>query len=395
MTEPLRKEPLRKEARGEEPREYEQHGGELLRIDLQLFAEGPGGEKTEKATSKKREDARKKGNVMKSVEVVTALILLVAFFTIRVTGGMIYDQISRFFDRVITKHSVAADNFTINGLYRLFIDGLITFIICAGPILAVVFITAFVANAAQVGFTFSTEPIMFKPNKLNPINGFKRMFSAKSLVNLIKSLAKVAVIGTLAYSYIRSRLESIMMLMRVTDIFAIVTIGLNIVFGLAFQVCVAMLILALFDYAYQWWQYEKDLKMTKQEVKEEYKQMEGDPKIKSKIKEKQRQISMQRMMSNVPKADVVITNPTHLAVAVKYDLEVADAPVVLAKGSDYVAFRIRQIAEESGVDIVENKPLAKSLYESTEVGDRIPVELYQAVAEVLAFVYNLRNKKIV
>ena len=368
---------------------------ELLRIDLQLFADGPGGEKTEKATSKKREDARKKGSVMKSTEIVTAFILLVAFFVIRISGGLIYRYTSQYTSRVITEYSIAQDSFTLNGLYRVFIDGLVTFIICVGPILAIVFITAFVANAAQVGFTFSAEAIMFKPNKINPITGFKRMFSMKSTVNLIKSLLKVVVIGMIAYSYIKGKLDSIMMLMRVSDVTLIVSKGLDIIFGLAFQTCVAMLILAVFDYAYQWWQFEKDIKMTKQEVKEEYKQMEGDPKVKSKIKEKQRQISMQRMMSEVPKADVVITNPTHFAIAIRYDLEVADAPVVLAKGQDYIAYRIKQIAMENDIEIVENKPLARSLYESTEIGEMIPAELYQAVAEVLAFVYNLKNKRII
>jgi flagellar biosynthetic protein FlhB len=366
-----------------------------IRINLQLFADGPGGEKTEKATSTKREDARTKGTVMKSVEVITALILLTSFFTIRAFSGSIYKQTSGFVIRVISKYSIADNALSLNSLYEVFLDGLITFILCAGPVLVVALLTAFIANVAQVGFKFSTEAISFKPNKINPINGLKRMFSMKNTVNLLKSLLKVIIIGMLAYTYIRSRLDGLMMMMRVSDIFAIVKMGIDLVFGLVFQICVAMLILAFFDYGYQWWQFEKDLKMTKQEVKEEYKQMEGDPKVKSKIKEKQRQISMQRMMSDVPKADVVITNPTHFAVAIKYDLDVADAPVVLAKGQDYLAHRIRQIARENGVEIVENKPLARSLFESAEIGEKIPVDLYQAVAEVLAFVYNLKNKKIV
>ena len=366
-----------------------------IKLDLQLFADGPGGEKTEKATSKKREDARKKGNVMKSVEVAAAVILLVAFFSIKVFGGLIYKYSSLFTERVITQYSVDPNGFSINNLNRIFLDGLITYFICAGPILAIILITAFAVNAAQVGFQFSTEPIKFKPNKINPISGFKRMFSMKSLVTLLKSLLKIIIIAVMAYSYIMGKLDKVMMLMRVSEISAIVSIGLEIIFGLVFQICVALLILAVLDYAYQWWQFEKDLRMSKQEVKEEYKQLEGDPKVKAKIKEKQRQISMQRMMSDVPKADVVITNPTHFAVAIKYDLEVADAPIVLAKGMDYIAFRIKQIAEESGVEIVENKLLARSLYDGVEVGGKIPADLYQAVAEVLAFVYNLKNKKIV
>ena len=367
----------------------------LLLLNLQLFAEGPGGEKTEKATSKKREDAKKKGNIMKSTEVVTAFVLLFAFVAIRIFSGLVYNQAATFTTRILTYYSTAADSFSLNGLYMMFIEGLITLFICVGPILAVVFVAAFLSNTAQVGFNFTIEPIMFKPNKISPINGFKRMFSMKSLVNLLKSILKVAIVGIMVYIYINGKLYNIMMLMRISDIAAIVSSGLDIIYGLAFQISAAILILALFDYAYQWWQYEKDLKMTKQEIKEEHKQMEGDPKVKSKIKEKQRQISMQRMMNEVPKADVVITNPTHFAVAIKYDAVVADAPVVLAKGQDYIAFRIKQIARENGVEIVENKVLARTLYESAEVGRRIPVELYQAVAEVLAFVYNLKHKKII
>jgi flagellar biosynthetic protein FlhB len=219
------------------------------------------------------------------------------------------------------------------------------------------------------------------------------MFSGKNLFNLIKSIVKVLIVGFIAYSYVNDRLADLTVLMGV-DIRTIEERGFDMLFDLAFRICAAMLILAVIDYAWQWWQYEQDLKMTKQEVKEEYKQMEGDPKVKSKIKEKQRRISMQRMMSDVPKADVVITNPTHYAIAVRYDLDVADAPVVLAKGKDYVAYRIRAIARDSGVEIVENKPLARALYDSVEVGEKIPIELYHAVAEVLAFVYNLKNRKL-
>jgi len=282
----------------------------------------------------------------------------------------------------------------MNALYKLFGDAFVTFLICAGPIMGVVFLTAIIANVMQVGFMFTTETLMFKPGKLNPINGFKRMFSTRGFVKLLISLLKVIVVGLLAYGYIDDHMKELTLMMG-SDIQQIVNVGLDLLFDLAFRIGMAILILALCEYGYQRWQHEKDLKMTKQEIKEEYKQMEGDPKIKSKIKEKQRQISMQRMMNDVPKADVVITNPTHFAVAVQYDPKVADAPVVLAKGQDYIAFRIKQIALENGVEIVENKPLARSLFSSVEVGERIPAELYQAVAEVLAFVYNLKNRNVV
>lgn len=363
-------------------------------INLQLFAkEGPGGEKTETATAKKRQDARKKGQVMKSAEVVTAVDLLAAFFTLKLCCGLIYDRISAFTTRLFTDYSPVTAAITIQDVYRLFLDAGIAFILSAGPVIAVVYVSAFAANVAQVGFQFSTEALMFKPDKINPINGFKRMFSAKNLVNLVKSVLKVIVVGFMAYSFINGKLPHLTELMG-AEINIIIREGLDLIFDLAFRICAAMLVLAVLDYAWQWWQHEQDLKMTKQEIKEEYKQMEGDPKIKSKIKEKQRKISMQRMMSSVPQADVVITNPTHYAVAIKYDPEVADAPVVLAKGRDYVALRIKKIAADNKVATVENKPLARALYDSVEAGEKIPIGLYHAVAEVLAFVYNLKNKKI-
>ena len=365
------------------------------RLNLQLFAEGPGGEKTEKATTKKKEDARKKGDVLKSVELITALVLLVAFFALRLCSGLIYKYATGFTVKLYEEFILAEDGMTINGLYRLFGEALITLLICVGPVLAIIYVAAFASNVAQVGFNFTTEPLTFKPNKINPISGFKRMFSLKSVVKLIVSLLKVIIIGTMAYGFINDHMNNLMLLMG-GDIDLIVKKGVGLIFDLAFRICAAMVILAFFEYMYQWWQHEKDLKMSKQEVKDEYKQMEGDPKIKSKIKEKQRQISMQRMMNDVPKADVVITNPTHFAIAIRYDLDEADAPVVLAKGQDYLAYRIKQIAMDNGVEIVENKPLARALYDSVDVGGRIPVELYQAVAEVLAFVYNLKspNKRI-
>lgn len=369
-------------------------GPEYRAIRLQLFAkDGPGGEKTETATAKKRRDARKKGQVMKSAEIITALVLLVAFFSLKLFGGLIYERITTFSEVMLTEYAAAAGGITPQIMYSLYFDAGIAFLLSAGPILAIVFITAFAANVAQVGFQFSSEPLQFKPDRLSPVNGFKRMFSSKALFNLFKSLGKVLIVGYVAYSYVNSKAAELTLLMG-ADIRTIERRGIDMILDLAFRICAAILVLAAVDYAWQWRQYEQELKMTKQEVKEEYKQMEGDPKIKSKIKEKQRKISMQRMMSDVPKADVVITNPTHFAVAIRYDLGEADAPVVLAKGADYVARRIRKLAEESGVAVVENKPLARALYETVDVGRKIPVELYHAVAEVLAFVYNMRKKAI-
>ena len=365
------------------------------RVQLQLFAkDGPGGEKTETATFKKRQDARKKGQVMKSTEIITAVVLFAAFFTIKLCGGVIYEGVARFAKLLFSEYMPVVQELSPQVMYSLYLDAGIAFLLAAGPVLAVVYAASFAANVAQVGFQFSAEPLRFKPDRLNPISGFKRLFSSKNLFNLFKSICKVLIVGFIAYSYLNDRMSDLTALMG-ANVKMIERRGFDMLFELAFRICAAILILAVIDYGWQWWQYEQELKMTKQEVKEEYKQMEGDPKIKAKIKEKQRKISMQRMMSDVPKADVVITNPTHYAIAIRYDPAVADAPVVLAKGRDYIAYRIKKIADENGVTIVENKPLARALYDSVEVGDKIPIELYHAVAEVLAFVFNAKNKKVV
>jgi flagellar biosynthetic protein FlhB len=223
------------------------------------------------------------------------------------------------------------------------------------------------------------------------MNGLKRVFSARSLFELAKSIAKVVVIGWVAWSSIETELLNLTKLMTLELGQTIVYI-LDSAVSIGIKICFALLAVSAVDYFFQWRKYEKDIRMTKQEVKEEYKQLEGNPEIRSRIKQKQREISMRRMLSEVPKADVVITNPTHFAVAIRYEPEKRPAPYVVAKGADYMAQRIKDIAKENRVEIVENKPLAQALYSSVEIGDAIPPDLYRAVAEVLAFVYNLQGK---
>jgi flagellar biosynthetic protein FlhB len=227
---------------------------------------------------------------------------------------------------------------------------------------------------------------------INPINGLKRMFSIKALAELVKSIVKIIVVSLVAYQYIKGQINEILNVMdmetaNMLSYFAV------LVFNVGIRISVTFIILGIIDYLFQWWQYEKDLRMSKQEIKDEYKETEGNPQIKSKIREKQRAISMRRMMQEVPKADVVITNPTHFAVAIKYDLNVSSAPIVIAKGQDFIAQRIKEIARENKVEIVENKPLARTLYSTVEIGESIPQDLFQAVAEVLAFVYSLKEGK--
>ncbi len=357
-------------------------------LNLQFFAADG---KTEKATPKKRRDARKKGQVLQSREISTAVVLIFVFMGLRIFGGNIYREIIEFMRRALSQYPMEDGMFTIDALFKLFTDVVTVFLKSMGPIFAIAMITGLIAGYAQIGFLFTIETLAMKFNRINPANGLKRIFSIRSIAELLKSIIKIVIIGYIAYSYLRSEENNVINSMDM-DVISTAAYIASTSISVAIRICVALIFLGVLDYAYQWWEYEKSLKMTKQEVKEEYKQVEGNPEIKSKIKQKQRQMSMRRMMQQVPKADVVITNPTHFAVAIKYDLEVSDAPVVIAKGQDFMALRIKEAAKENGVEIVENRPLARNLYDTVEIGQSIPPELYQAVAEVLAFVYNLKKR---
>lgn len=362
--------------------------GGFYSINLQLFAEE---EKTEKATPKKRQDARKKGQVFKSKEINSAVLLLAMFLTLKYSCPMIYEELSAYTKAVFSEY-MKRDIAEASTLMNFTIYTLGVFFKIMLPILAVSVLAGLISGYAQVGFLFTLEPLRIKLEKLNPIKGFKNMFSRKSLVELAKSLIKIGVSFYIAYIYLKSEINNVTKLMDMDIISIFMYIG-NIAINVSIGIIVILMILAVFDYIFQWWDYERNLKMSKHELKEEYKQTEGNPLIKSKIKQKQRQMAASRMMKEIPKADVVITNPTHFAVAIKYDPEENSAPVVIAKGQDYLALRIKDIAKENRVEIVENKPLARTLYSTVEIGNPIPEELYQAVAEVLAFVYSLKDKR--
>lgn len=359
-----------------------------IKLNLQLFA---GDEKTEKATPKKKQDARKKGQVLQSREITSAIILIFIFIGLRMFGGFIYSEIAAYAQKALTVYPLMKDFDTFPVIAGIFTEMVIVTMKTMAPIFAIAIITGLLGGYAQVGFLFTTETLGVKFSRINPLSGFKRMFSAHAVVELVKSLAKISVIIYIAYSYLKSEANNVMGIMDM-EVMSIATYIATVSINVALRICFALVVIGVLDYAYQWWEYEKNLKMSKQEVKEEYKQVEGNPEIKSKIKQKQRQISMRRMLQEVPKADVIITNPTHFAIAVKYDAEKSAAPLVLAKGQDFLALRIREIAKEHKVEIVENKPLARTLYETVEIGEAIPPELYQAVAEVLAFVYSLKGK---
>lgn len=368
----------------------------ILQYDLQFFAkDGPGGEKTEEPTSKRLEDARKEGQVAKSKEITNALQLLGLFVIMKIWLGYMGNSFLGIFNDIYTQipdYVKFYDGYLPDSTIRIVFNRIyIRTLIIIGPILLIAFMIAFVTDLVQVKWKVTGKPLQPKFSKLNPISGFKRIFSVNSLVELLKSIAKILVIGYAVYSYLKGAAPSVYLLYGISLNQAIVQIG-QLVINMGFRICIFYIPIAILDYVYQKIKFKRDMRMTKQEVKDEYKNQEGDPKVKSRQRQRMMEASRRRMMQQLPEADVVITNPTHYAVAIKYDQQVYDAPYVVAKGADYLAQRIKDVAKENHIEIVENKPLARMLYANVDVGSVIPPELYQAVAEVLAFVYHMQGK---
>ena len=368
----------------------------ILSYDLQFFAkDGPGGEKTEEPTSKKLDDARKEGQVAKSKEIANAFGLLALFLVLKLYVGTMGESFIEVFRGIygqIPKLIQMYDGMVPTAALMVLIKSvMLRMLLILAPVLLVSLVVAFVCDVVQVKWRVTTKPLKPKFSKMNPIKGFGRIFSPNSLVELLKSVAKIGIVAYVVYSYLKDRLEDVFILYDLALNTAIGLVG-EIVIDVGIRIAAVYMVLAFLDFAYQKWKFKQDMKMTKQEVKDEYKNAEGDPQIKGKQKQRMREASMRRMMQQLPEADVVITNPTHYAVAVKYDPDKYDAPYVLAKGQDYLAQRIKEIAKENDVEIVENKPLARMLYANVEIGGLVPPELYQAVAEVLAFVYHLKGK---
>lgn len=357
----------------------------LLRLDLQFFA----GEKTEKATPKKRQDSRKKGQVAKSQDINTSVTLLAVFLVLIGSGSYMLtsltDLITHSFETYMAMELTEANTGT------LLLEVIVEMGKILAPVLAVALAAALVSNFFQIGFLFSTEAIQFKLDKLDPIKGFKRIFSIRAIVELLKSILKIAFVGLVTFMVIWGRLDEIIGLSQKTPASAMAVIA-DITVKVGLYAALALLFLSIFDYVYQKFDYEKNIRMSKQDIKDEYKNIEGDPLIKSKIKQKQRDMAMQRMMQEVPNADVVITNPTHFAIAIKYDESKLDAPFVAAKGVDFIAQKIKAAAREHDVMMIENRPLARALYDQTEIGQPIPEEFFKAVAEILALVYKAQGK---
>lgn len=358
---------------------------EFLHLDLQYFS----GEKTEKATPKKREDARKKGQSAKSQDLNTAIVLLAVFFFILFAGSYLRKGIFSLFQSSLQDFLLM--DATEENLQVIFLRILKELALYLGPIMLVALVAGVAANFFQVGFMFSSEAIAPKLDKLNPISGFKRIFSMRAIVELLKSILKITFVGLVTFTVLWKRMSEILVLSQKSVGTALVTIG-SLTLQMGLFASGALLFLAVLDFLYQKYDFEKNIRMSKQDIKDEYKNSEGDPQIKSRIKQRQREMAMRRMMQEVPKADVVITNPTHFAVVIKYDETERDAPFVVAKGVDFVAQKIKLIAKENDVITVENRPLARALYSQAEIGDNIPEEFFKAVAEILAFVYRAKNK---
>lgn len=360
--------------------------------NLQFFGEG--GDKTEKATPKKLDDARKEGRVARSSDLINGFMLLLMFFVLKLFGGIMAGLFLDSFVKYYNKASdISMEVFDVRQAVNLSNEIVLDIVIASLPVLIGSFVVALVGNIVQVGWKVTGKPLKPKLDRLNPIGGLKRMFSQEKVVELIKSILKVLAIALVAYNEVKDRWKFILNLYDFEFMQAILNI-FDIVLDVGIKISLIFVVIGLADFGYQKWKHLHDLRMSKQEVKDEMKQSEGDPQIKGQIRQKMREGARRRMMQDLPKADVVITNPTHFAVAVKYDKETAEAPYVLAKGADYVAANIKEIAKQNNIEIVENKPLARMLYYNVEIGDQIPPELYQMVAEVLAYVYSVKNKEI-
>lgn len=346
-------------------------------------------EKTEKATPKRREEARQKGQVVTSRELSSAFLIL---FSILIFKNFGLDLILGMKESMVQGFStLASDAMTQANFSYLMRDVMFKTFMVLLPILFLMFFVGGASIVVQHGVLFTTQALMPDWSRINPLSGFKRMFSIESVMNGAKTFMKFLVIGGVAYFAIVNRLPEVLALSRMEP-GGILSLSGDIITSLVLRCGAVVAVIGAVDYGFQWWSFEKKLLMSKQEIKDENKQTEGAPLVKSRIRNLQREMARKRMMADVPDADVVITNPTHLAIALRYKADSMAAPKVLAKGSGYVAEKIREVAREHGIPIIENKAVARSLYKTVEVGQSIPSNIYRAVAEILSYVYKLKGK---
>ena len=348
-------------------------------------------QKTEKATPKRRRDERKKGNIFFSNDAVSVAVLLVGLATLFLTAKSAAAVIQQFFRQCISMAQTQQSLPTAGDLSNLLVAFLWMFVRTAGPLLAATVVAGIAATFFQTKMLISGESLRPKFSRISPLQGFKRLISLRSLVEALKGLLKILILLYIIYHFLAGVVD-VFTKYFFTDLSSACSHLLDLAFQMSMQIAVAYVVLAAADFFYQWWDYERQIRMSKQEIKEEYKQMEGDPQVKGKIKEVQRRMAQSRMMQQVPKADVVIRNPTHFAVALRYRPETDGAPIVLAKGQDELAGRIVRKAEEHHIAIIENVPLARALYATAELNREIPPELYNAVAEVLVYLYRMDEK---
>ncbi len=351
---------------------------------------GSSGEKTEKATPKKRRDERERGNVFMSHDLTTAISLLGMFGILRIVGPSMGKNMQSLFHVLLPGLSPRTETITVTDLQGYYVVALKAGLGVVLPFFLFAAGAAVLINVVQTRFLVTGKTLTVKFDRINPLNGFKRLFSMRSAMETVKSIAKITVVISAIYGEFMNGMRQMPALTALSLPMGIQTVFDRIV-GLAFRCGLILLGVSVIDFVYQWWRHEKDLRMTKEEVKQEYKLTEGNPQTKGRIRQIQQQMARSRMMSDIPKADVVVTNPTHYAIAMRYDARKEAAPVVLAKGRGNIALRIKEIAKENKIAMVENRPLARALYASCEIGGMIPTNLYQAVAEVLAYVARLKK----
>ena len=354
------------------------------------MAAGGGGEKTEEPTEKKKRDARKKGNIPKSRDLSAAALMLIAITLLKYLGPWMAHYTKIFFIKMFEEQFGVLEIPEGKEVIPYAINWFMWLALLSAPFLVLVFIGAYAVNLFQVGFLFTTEPLKLDFKKVNPVSGLKRMFSVKNVVMLVMNLAKMAVVMGVAWATVIEEVQNVLTMVEM-DTAGMFIYSTDHVLSLAQKLAILLMILGYADFRYQKWKHNKDLKMTKQEIKEEFKQMEGDPMVKQKRRQKQMELAQNRMMQEVPQAEVVVRNPTHFAVAISYKTGMA-APLVVAKGKDKLAEQIIAVARENRIPTVENPPLARELYKKVEVGDQIPEELFAAVAEILASVMDVEKK---
>ena len=350
------------------------------------------GEKTEQATPKRKREQREKGNILKSHDLAVALQLLGIFVVIKIFAPSIGQNLQLLMLQFFPGQTVADQPLTISATTMVYQSVMLKGILIIGPIFIFAILAAILSNVLQSGLLFTTKTMGFKFERISPMKGLKRMFSSRSIVEMVKSIAKIAIVIFAVYQEFADNTRDVANLLSY-NILASCGLIFDLIINLAIRCGSVLLVLAIADYLYQWFKRQKEMMMTKQEVKDEYKLTEGNPQTKGRIRQIQRLLASRRMMQDVPLADVVITNPTHFAIALRYDPEQDAAPVVLAKGKNMVAARIKEIARENRVMTVENRPLAQSLYKMCKVGSQIPADLYKAVAEILAYVFKMKEGK--